>query len=546
VESGFSLTDSSGNPVQGSFEWLDNTVTFKPSQNLDYSLTYIVKVLGTVIGDNGALLDGNKNGIADGSPTDDLTVRFTTEAHPILTVVKTVPADRDQNILVSSSVVITFSQKMDEASVESGFSLTDTSGNPVQGSFEWLGRLGNSVTFKPSQNLNYGLTYVVKVLGTVIGDNGALLDGNGNGVAEGTPKDDFSIRFTAEAYPTLAINLQQSGKEIIKGDLFTVNVVAESISKLSSFTLELKYDPAILRIFNVKHASFANWRPRPKDIGESDVWLPVSIDNDKGILTLAASKTRDDGVSGTGVLATITFNAVGTGESLIGFQTVSLMDVLEKTIQPELREAKAVVRDFGLYDLNKDGVVDILDFIEMQPDGEADVNGDGVIDILDLVADMGPGRDLGIWDVNGDGVVDIQDFIIIRTENGAELDANGDGVVDILDIVYILNSTKASPNMVPMANGLGEIFPNPMNPEAWIPFKLATDSEVAIRIFNSRGQLVRKIDLGYKNPGSYVTRSTAAYWDGMNENGEKVPSGIYFYNIKAGNFTATKKMVVLK
>jgi Ca2+-binding EF-hand superfamily protein len=325
-----------------------------------------------------------------------------------------------------------------------------------------------------------------------------------------------------------------------------VDIVAESISKLNSFTLELKYDPAILKIFKVKRTSFANWRPRPKEIGESDVWLPILIDNDKGTLTLAVSKTRDDGVSGTGVLATIIFDAVGTGESLISFQNVSLTNVLEKAIQPALREAKAVVRDFGLYDFNKDGVVDILDFIEMKPDGKADVNGDGVIDILDLVADMGPGRDLSIWDVNGDGVVDIQDFIIIRNENGADPDANGDGVVDILDIVYILNSIEASPNMEPKANGLGEIFPNPMNPEAWIPFKLASDSEVAIRIFNSRGQLVRKIDLGYKHLGSYVTRATAAYWDGMNENGEQVPSGIYFYNIKAGNFTATKKMVVMK
>jgi hypothetical protein len=200
VESGFSLTDASGNSVQGSFEWQDNSVTFKPSQKLNYSQIHIVKVLGTVMGINDALLDGNRNGVADGSPKDDLTVRFTTEAIPTLIAVKTIPADRDQNILASSAVVITFSQKMVEASVESGFSLNDASGNSVQGSFEWQ---DNSVTFKPSQKLNYSETYTAKVLGTVMGTNDALLDGNRNGVADGSPKDDLTVRFTTEAHPIL-------------------------------------------------------------------------------------------------------------------------------------------------------------------------------------------------------------------------------------------------------------------------------------------------------------------------------------------------------
>lgn len=478
-----------------------------------------------------------------GNVSEFFELKNAVEVMPVLPrIVKTMPADREQNVSVLSTIAITFSQKMNEESAESAFSLIDSSGATVEGSFEWS---DNFVTFKPSQSLNYGQTYVFKISGSAMASNGALLDTNGNGVAEGSPKDDLSARFTLEAYPTLAIDLQKTSKEITKGDIVTLKVMAESMSELSSFAFEVKFDPTILKVFKVDRTSFADWRPRPKDIGEHDIWSPVIIDNDNGKIILAVSKTRDTGVSGSGALATIIFDAINEGESTISFDNVSLSNIFEQAIQPAFRDVKVVVKDFGLYDLNKDGIVNILDFIEMRPDGQADVNNDGVIDVLDIVAAMGSGINIGIWDVNGDGIVDIQDFIIVRTENGAELDTNGDGVVDILDIVYLLNGSLLSP-MAPLASDLGISYPNPCNPEAWIPFKLADGADVSVKIFNSRGQLVKNIDLGYRNPGIYVAKSSSAYWDGMNENGEKVPSGIYFYNIKAGNFTATKKMIVLK
>jgi flagellar hook assembly protein FlgD len=69
---------------------------------------------------------------------------------------------------------------------------------------------------------------------------------------------------------------------------------------------------------------------------------------------------------------------------------------------------------------------------------------------------------------------------------------------------------------------------------------------VIINLYSTNGQLVRTLDLGYKVPGSYITKNMAAYWDGKDENGQHVSSGIYFYNIKAGSFTATKKLIVLE
>jgi len=457
-------------------------------------------------------------------------------------IVNTVPSNGDLEVPASSQVIVTFTQKMNEESVESSFSMTDSSDNSVEGSFEWM---DNSVTFTPSQELNYNQTYIVKILGSVMGSNGASLDANGDGVASGSPQDDFVAQFAVEAYPTLAVTLVRPGKEKIEGDLFRVKIMAESMSDLISFTLEVKFDPTILQVFKIEHVSFAEWRPRPKFIGEHDLWLPVMIDNEEGKITLAVNKTRDVGISGTGELATIAFSAIGVGDTSIGFENALLTNIPEKTMQPVLREAKVAVRNFKIYDLNEDGIVNILDFVEMRPNGEADVNGDGVVDVLDIVATIGSERDPGIWDVNGDGVVDINDFIIMSADDDVNPDANGDGVIDILDIVYVLNGVQASP-MQPLVNSLGVSYPNPCNPEAWIPFKLAESSDVVVKIFNSRGQLVKEIDLGYRNPGNYITRSSSAYWDGMNKYGEKVPSGIYFYNIKAGNFTATKKMIVLK
>ena len=98
----------------------------------------------------------------------------------------------------------------------------------------------------------------------------------------------------------------------------------------------------------------------------------------------------------------------------------------------------------------------------------------------------------------------------------------------------------------PKHNALLQNFPNPFNPETWIPYQLAEDSEVTVRIYSATGQLVRAMHLGYREAGSYVTRDKAAYWDGRNEAGEQVSSGIYFYSIAAGDFSATKKMTIGK
>ena len=93
---------------------------------------------------------------------------------------------------------------------------------------------------------------------------------------------------------------------------------------------------------------------------------------------------------------------------------------------------------------------------------------------------------------------------------------------------------------------LRQNYPNPFNPETWIPLELSKSAHVFIKIYSSTGELVRTLNLGGKQAGVYVSKDKAAYWDGRNANGERVSSGVYFYRMEAGSFSAMKKMVIMK
>ncbi len=98
----------------------------------------------------------------------------------------------------------------------------------------------------------------------------------------------------------------------------------------------------------------------------------------------------------------------------------------------------------------------------------------------------------------------------------------------------------------PASTILGQNFPNPFNPETWIPYQLEKSADVVLQIYDTSGRMVRTLDLGFKPQGFYMTRSTAAYWDGRNNIGEHVASGVYFYSLHTPDFSATRKMLILK
>ena len=204
------------------------------------------------------------------------------------------------------------------------------------------------------------------------------------------------------------------------------------------------------------------------------------------------------------------------------------------------------------------------------------------------------------WDINDDGIVDIQDLLLVSKSFGAEIleypkvDVNQDGNVDIVDLLLVaahfgesVNSTAPTVSMpfraehvaladewlteARLANDGSDLFqkgiailerlinttiptktvllpnyPNPFNPETWIPYDLAEDAYVHIHIYNLKGESIRRLPLGFQTAGTYRSQSRAAYWDGCNAAGESVASGVYFYTLQVGDSKTTRQMVILK
>ena len=209
-------------------------------------------------------------------------------------------------------------------------------------------------------------------------------------------------------------------------------------------------------------------------------------------------------------------------------------------------------------------------YLRVKPKNPADVNGDGVVNIFDLtlVAQaIGTGDRQG--DVNEDGVVNVFDLVFVAGAIGGggaapsaySLDSSiisaGDverwlalaGGIDIGDAnfqrgIRFLEGLLAA--LTPKETMLLPNYPNPFNPETWIPYRLAREAEVAITIYDTKGTPVRRLALGNQAAGYYAARGKAAYWDGRNEDGEAVASGIYVYQFRAGNYAASRRMVIVK
>ena len=126
------------------------------------------------------------------------------------------------------------------------------------------------------------------------------------------------------------------------------------------------------------------------------------------------------------------------------------------------------------------------------------------------------------------------------------LDAPANIALGIIPTDTAIAAAPATVRVIPDETTLRANYPNPFNPETWIPYQLAKSAEVTLHIYATNGTLVRTLALGHQSAGIYRNRSRAAYWDGRNELGESVASGIYFYTLTAGDFTATRKMLIVK
>jgi hypothetical protein len=155
-----------------------------------------------------------------------------------------------------------------------------------------------------------------------------------------------------------------------------------------------------------------------------------------------------------------------------------------------------------------------------------------------------------VWaDLSRKAVVEAGDEVEVAVIDSRGKVVSGPFVYDVtLDGIRraVVNVELRLGDIIPEKTALLQNYPNPFNPETWMPFHLTDATAVSIKIFSANGQLVRTLDLGHKDAGVYVSRSKAAYWDGKNEAGEEAASGIYFYTIQAGDFTAARKMVIAR
>ena len=159
-------------------------------------------------------------------------------------------------------------------------------------------------------------------------------------------------------------------------------------------------------------------------------------------------------------------------------------------------------------------------------------------------------RSSAVWaDLNRKSVVEAGDKLKVSLydDHGRIVSGPFQRTVTTRDIRNAFLSLQLNVGDVqPQDTLLAQNFPNPFNPETWIPYQLSKSTQVQIDIYNVSGHLVRSLDLGWQPTGSYMTPSSAAYWDGKNAVGERVASGIYFYTLQTSDFTATRRMVILK
>ena len=200
-------------------------------------------------------------------------------------------------------------------------------------------------------------------------------------------------------------------------------------------------------------------------------------------------------------------------------------------------------------DVNRDGVVNIFDLVRVgsnfgqKGQNDADINRDDVVDIFDLM--------LVASALSSEAAAPSAHLAALAGLTPAEVQnwlaqAQGLDLTDVISqkgVIFLENLLAVLP---PQKTTLLANYPNPFNPETWMPYHLAQTSDVTLTIYSAKGVVVRQLDMGRQPAGFYTDRTKAAYWDGCNENGESVASGIYFYQLCAGDYTATRRMVIVK
>ena len=336
-------------------------------------------------------------------------------------------------------------------------------------------------------------------------------------------------------------------------DTFTLELRVENMENLGGWQADLVFNPTVLNAVEVSEGDFL------QESDEKTYFDAGTIQNSIGKITgLQALRLSGGSVDGNGVLCSVTFTVVGTGEcrlTLENFEAGTATGRSVPSIPPELRiVVEGDEPEIPAWDVNMDGQINITDILLVT---------------TAIVREQTP-ADNPRADVNGDGVIDQEDVEII-TQHLGETNVSAapqnivlptgvthDIVAQALDILHAMDNTTSAikqsivvlesilATFVPEKTVLLPNYPNPFNPETWIPYHLAKPAMVTLTIYGANGTVVRTLALGHQPAGIYQTRSRAAYWDGKNDVSEPVASGVYFITLTANKFTTTRKMLLMK
>ena len=383
--------------------------------------------------------------------------------------------------------------------------------------------------------------------------------------------------------PTVLLNLCADvacDAQIEQGSVFDLLIQVQNIGGLLGFEVTLKYNPNNLSVLSVSEGEFLKRL-------DADTFVPTKPltgdhANQAGRISLGVTRLGTSGMSGAGTLGKVQFQAKKSGKTTISFQETNFSDADAEPIAVNLVDATVHI-GFTLpsWDVNKDGKINIFDLViaanQFSQSGEnmlGDVNQDQVVNIFDIVLigshfgeEAGGNNSLlaapshlslnqqidelfttGLIEPNGT----MRQRLLEMQRQLSSLTLQIDGVSKTR---AILNGLITGLNtVVPQQTQLLQNYPNPFNPETWIPFELTESQSIQIAIYSADGDLVRSLSLRELPAGSYLTPDRAAYWDGQDQNGRRVSSGIYFYQLQSDGLLGSKlsplsnprKMIIVK
>ena len=329
------------------------------------------------------------------------------------------------------------------------------------------------------------------------------------------------------------------------GEQLTLNLSITSGENVGGYQATIEFNPATLRYVESENGDY---------LPPGAFFVPPVVDRNR--VTIGATTLAGSG-SGDGTLATLTFEVLAVKESQLVLHESLITDPkgtyqinITTDGQVTLPSTPATIGSSAVADVNRDGKVSILDLIliarqlgqRVPANSPVDLNGDGVVSILDLILAARSLRSTTVSTAPSVGTERVDAATIETWIAQARLE--DDGTPAFKQGIEILENLLAS--LIPEETALLANYPNPFNPETWIPYQLAEPADVTLSIHAADGTLVRTLALGHQLIGIYQDKSRAAYWDGKNGHGESVPSGVYFYTLNAGHFSQTKKMLILK